>query len=140
MGTDTLRRTSRSRSIRAMGNDASIRVVGPDVQRTERLLDQAVRRIEHLEARWSRFVPTSDISRLNATSDTVLDVDPDTNRLIVAMVQGWRASSGAYDPTLLGALNTLGYAADWSDPSRPSCSAAGSWRGGHHRRRPAGAR
>jgi thiamine biosynthesis lipoprotein len=129
MDADTLRRTSGSRSIRAMGNDASIQVVGLDVQRTERLLDQAVRRIEHLEARWSRFLPTSDISRLNATSGTVLDVDPDTNRLIVAMVQGWRASDGAYDPTLLGALNALGYATDWSDASRPSCAATGGWRG-----------
>jgi thiamine biosynthesis lipoprotein len=82
------------------------------------LLEQAKSAIDHLELCWSRFKPESDISRLNhGAGSTTVHVDPTTVALLRAMVDGWRATAGAFDPTLLAPLVGLGYAASWHDPS-----------------------
>jgi thiamine biosynthesis lipoprotein len=73
--------------------------------------------IDHLERRWSRFLPHSDISRLNNGDGSAVHVDPATIELLQAMVDGWHATDGAFDPTLLVPLVGLGYAASWNDPS-----------------------
>jgi thiamine biosynthesis lipoprotein len=73
--------------------------------------------IEHLERRWSRFLPDSDISRLNHAAGSTVHIDPATVVLLRAMVDGWRATQGAFDPTLLAPLVGLGYAASWHDPA-----------------------
>jgi thiamine biosynthesis lipoprotein len=81
------------------------------------LLEQAKADITHLERCWSRFLPDSDISRLNNAGGSPLRVDPATVVLLRAMVEGWRATAGAFDPTLLAPLVGLGYAASWHDPA-----------------------
>ncbi len=80
-------------------------------------LDLARTSIDHLERCWSRFQPSSDISRLNHTAGSTIDVDPATLVLVRAMGDGWRATSGAFDPTLLAPLVGLGYGASWHDPA-----------------------
>ncbi|MEP7201988.1 MAG: FAD:protein FMN transferase [Ilumatobacteraceae bacterium] len=99
-------------SWRAMGCTVDSVIVGG----SPALLELARTSIDHLEQCWSRFKPVSDISRLNhsAGSTTVL-VDPTTVVLVQAMVDGWRVTDGAFDPTLLSPLVGLGYAASWHD-------------------------
>lgn len=89
---------------RAMGADAHVLVHG-DV----RLLDVAVRRIEVLEARWSRFRPASELSQANAAGGRPLLVSPDTIRLFAAMREAYDVTGGTYQPAVLGALEALGY-------------------------------
>jgi FAD:protein FMN transferase len=74
--------------------------------------------IDHLERRWSRFLPESDISRLNHAAGSTVHVDPATVVLLQAMLDGWRATGGAFDPTLLAPLVGLGYTASWHDPAK----------------------
>ena len=81
------------------------------------LLDLAKTSIDHLERCWSRFMPESDISRLNHAAGSILHVDPATVVLLQAMLAGWRVTAGAFDPTLLAPLAGLGYAASWHDPA-----------------------
>ncbi|MSV95072.1 MAG: hypothetical protein F2861_06770, partial [Actinobacteria bacterium] len=50
---------------RAMGTDVHVIVVAPSDQ-SKVLLDLAERRIAELESRWSRFIATSEISRLGS--------------------------------------------------------------------------
>lgn len=88
------------------------------------LATRAQDEIAALEARWSRFLPDSDISRVNASAGECVEVHPDTVTLVTAMVQAWYATAGAFDPTLLGALVGLGYASSWDDPRRSSPLAA----------------
>jgi FAD:protein FMN transferase len=97
---------------RAMASDIQVIVVdvGPDLAR------DAVRRLDHLEQRWSRFLPGSDITRLNRHPGIPIPVDPDTLALIAAMIDGWRLTHGRYDPTLLPALAAAGYAASIDNP------------------------
>lgn len=100
-------------SWRAMGCAVDVVIVGGSPQ----LLDRAQSSIEHLEQRWSRFLADSDISRLNHAAGSPVHTDPATVVLLRAMIDGWRATSGAFDPTLLAPLVGLGYAASWHDPA-----------------------
>lgn len=103
----------RAGSWRAMGCAVDVVIVGgsPD------LLDLARMSIDHLERRWSRFLPASDISRLNHAAGSTVHIDPATVVLLQAMLDGWRVTAGVFDPTLLASLVSLGYATSWHDPS-----------------------
>jgi thiamine biosynthesis lipoprotein len=80
-------------------------------------LDLSRSSIERLEGCWSRFMSESDISRLNHAAGSTVHVDPATVVLLQAMLDGWRVTAGAFDPTLLAPLVGLGYATSWHDPS-----------------------
>jgi len=95
-----------------MGSDAHLIVVGPDPA----LLQYGRHRIDELERRWSRFVETSEISRLNAAAGSWLPVSNDTITLVSRALEGWRLSGGAFDPTVLGALIRAGYDRSFESP------------------------
>jgi len=82
--------------------------------------ENARRRLEELERRWSRFLPRSDVSRLNASPEAMIVVAPDTVRLVTTMQHAWRATGGRYDPTLLGAVNAAGYSTSVDGSGRAS--------------------
>lgn len=105
-----------------MGCAVEIEVVGGGPE----LLAVAREQIGHLERCWSRFLPTSDVCRLNAARGAPVAVDPSTLALLEAMVHGFIATEGAFDPTLLAPLVGLGYAASWHDPSAVTSVPAGS--------------
>lgn len=74
--------------------------------------------LQHLEARWSRFLPHSDISRLNGAGGDAVRVDPSTITLITTMIDAWHATEQRFDPTTLRALVAAGYSASIDDPRR----------------------
>jgi thiamine biosynthesis lipoprotein len=86
----------------AMGSPAHALVNGD-----RELLEAARRRIEDLEAKWSRFRPTSEISRLNESGSVI--VSSDTMLLVERAIHGWRATGGRFDPTVYDAMVALGY-------------------------------
>jgi thiamine biosynthesis lipoprotein len=88
-----------------MGTSAHVVVVGG----RRRLVARARRRIEALEARWSRFRPASEVSELNRRAGEAVRVSGDTRRLVELAVEGWRLSGGAFDPTVLGPVIRSGY-------------------------------
>lgn len=89
---------------RAMGTDAHVVVTGD-----ERLLAVARARIEDLERRWSRFLPSSEVSRLGTAGGRPAVVSPDTLTLVRACATAWAATDGRFDPTIRQALVALGY-------------------------------
>jgi thiamine biosynthesis lipoprotein len=92
-------------SFPAMGSDVHVVVVdGP-----ASLLDTARRRIEQLEARWSRFRPDSEISRLNERAGEAIAVSDDTIALVTRAIDAWRFTGGAFDATVLGSMLRAGY-------------------------------
>ncbi len=86
--------------------------------------------IDHHERHWSRFLPDSDISRLNHAAGSTVHIDPATMVLLQAMIDGWQATAGAFDPTLLAPLVGLGYAASWDDPETVTSLPHGALRRG----------
>ena len=75
-------------------------------------------RLRQLEARWSRFLADSDISRLNHAHGRQTSVAPDTVTLVQTMQSAWSATAGRYDPTTLPVLVANGYDRSIEDPSR----------------------
>ena len=103
-----------------MASELQIVVVGDEDH--DRTLDQALAQtvglLDDLEARWSRFLPHSDITRLNNSPDAWVDVDPFTITLVVSMIEAWHTTDGAFDPSILPALVDAGYRASIDDPWR----------------------
>jgi thiamine biosynthesis lipoprotein len=93
-----------------MGTSCRAWIVSPDPEPTTMAVEKVV---ADLEARWSRFLPTSDVSRLNNTSaGGPVTVAPATLDLVELAVQWWQATGGRFDPTVLPALEALGYDRD----------------------------
>jgi thiamine biosynthesis lipoprotein len=92
-----------------MGSTAHVVVVAED---STPLLDLARRRLNDLEARWSRFRPDSEISRLNTVAGRPVLVSADTIALVGCSVEAWRRTGGLFDPTVHAALVGLGYDRD----------------------------
>ena len=89
---------SQERRFPAMGSEAHVVVVG---WQAEELLHLAEWRVSGLEARWSRFLEDSELSRVNARAGEWVPVSGDTLRLVDRSLAAWRMTDGAFDPTVL---------------------------------------
>jgi thiamine biosynthesis lipoprotein len=100
----------------AMASAAHLILVDP-AQGAE---DYGRRRLAELERRWSRFLPASDVSRLNSAPEAWMLVSADTLVLLATMKQAWELTHGRYDPTMLAAILDAGYAASIDGSGRRS--------------------
>ena len=73
------------------------------------LADRLVTRLQQLESMWSRFDPSSEISRVNSTPDEFHLVSPETTKLIETARTAWSLTDGAFDPTVLDSMEAIGY-------------------------------
>src|SRR5262245_11409492 len=95
-----------------MGTDVHVVVCGG---RERALLEHARARVLELEQRWSRFLPGSEISRLNrAPVATPCLVSAETLHLVATAKRAWELTGGLYDPTVLPALRAAGYDDDFA--------------------------
>jgi thiamine biosynthesis lipoprotein len=102
---------SQTHRFRAMGTDVEVIVVdGPDGAAAG-----AEARVEGLEARWSRFRPDSELSRLNQAAGTPAVVSLPTFRLVQRAVEAWSLTDHRFDPTVLPALEAAGYDRTFDD-------------------------
>ena len=81
-------------------------------------MDHAERRLRQLESSWSRFIDTSDISRINQLPGRWVPVAEDTIRLVDTMQRAHHATGGRFDPTCLYQLLSIGYSSSIDDPDR----------------------
>jgi thiamine biosynthesis lipoprotein len=89
------------RTIPVMGTIAEVGVVHPDARRAQGAIDAAFEQLRWVETRMSRFLPTSDVGRANATAarDGVA-VSNATADVLEAALQWAQATDGAFDPCL----------------------------------------
>jgi thiamine biosynthesis lipoprotein len=97
--------STQEREAELMGTTAHVIVTGAEPG----LAARAVERLRLLEARWSRFLPDSEISRLNEHPGVPVLVSHDTYLLVERAIEGWRLTGGLFDPTLLRELRAAGY-------------------------------
>lgn len=83
---------------------------------TSEMMDELVDIARFLHNRWSRFIESSDISRLNLAEGQPVDVDPVTVALVMEMMSARTLTDGAYDPTILPRLVAEGYDRSRADP------------------------
>ncbi len=88
-----------------MGGQARARILTAP-EGAKQLLEREGQRLEH---RWSRFIPHSDLSRLNRAAGAPETVSADMVNLIMAMRDGWRETDRQFDPTLLPSVIGAGY-------------------------------
>ena len=89
-----------------MGSVAHLIVVGDDA---DELASRGRDRVADLEARWSRFIATSEVTRLNENAGYPTVVSNETVALVRRALDAWDVTDGRYDPTLLGAVIRAGY-------------------------------
>ena len=117
----------RQLAFRAIGTDVRLLTVDGDPAGAD--LVAARRQVQDFERRWSRFLPDSELSRLNASGGRLTAVEADTFALVHAAVDAWRLTAGRFDPTVLEALVSSGYdrsfelLGDGPRPRRPSSAA-----------------
>lgn len=97
-----------------MGTDVTVIVVGADTPNADHgaeaaLAERALARIGQLEARWSRFRPDSEVSRLNGAVGATVEVSTDTALLLARAVEAWELSAGLVDCTQLTEVMAAGY-------------------------------
>jgi thiamine biosynthesis lipoprotein len=92
---------------------------------SDALWHATLRLLRRLEACWSRFLPTSDVSRLNVACGRPQAVDPATITLLTTMIDAWHSAEQRFDPTTLPALLNAGYRASIDDPRRATVVASG---------------
>lgn len=110
-----------------MGTDCDLTLLGgaPD------LLDLAVARVEDLEARWSRFRPSSELLRLHEHPGRPVIVSDETFAVLELAIESWRATGGAFDPSVHDAVLAAGYTVDFAGvaadgtPGEPGLPAPG---------------
>ena len=84
-------------------------------------LDDATRRLEDLELRWSRFLARSELSRVNSHAGVPVIVSRETFEVIALAVDAWHRTAGLFDPTVHDALVTGGYDRPFAEmPTRVS--------------------
>lgn len=106
-----------------MGNTGHVVVVAHDDATAERLLVRAREWASLLEASWSRFIPTSDVSRLNTARGRSVRISADTEVLIRHLVAAFDATDGLFDPFVLPALLAAGYDRSLAGDGAASCPA-----------------
>ncbi|MEY3655785.1 MAG: hypothetical protein RL114_143 [Actinomycetota bacterium] len=84
-----------------MGVRCEISVVGGNAFA---LVEEGLQMVAELERLWSRFIPSSDISRLNQAEGETVWVDARTVALVGYMVAAHSATDGAFNPTVLPIL------------------------------------
>ncbi|NNF55372.1 MAG: FAD:protein FMN transferase [Acidimicrobiales bacterium] len=90
---------------RVMASDAHVIVVnGPN-----RAGEVARRALDELEQAWSRFLPLSDLNRINDLPNTPVVVNEPTITLIETMMRAWELTDGLYNPSILPVLIDAGY-------------------------------
>lgn len=108
MTTMTVTRMAR----RAMGVKCEVTVVG---NRGIPAVRDALAQVSVLESLWSRFDPSSDISRLNRAGGAPTWVADETVTLVRHMIAAHAATAGLFDPTLLPAQLLAGDRASLCD-------------------------
>jgi thiamine biosynthesis lipoprotein len=104
-GTSGPGRTVRRTRFRAMSTDVEVVVVGG----SPGLEAWAQDRVEHLERRWSRFRPDSEISTLNRAEGEPVHVSAETIDAVRSACAAWVFTDGTFDPTVHDSLLRLGY-------------------------------
>ncbi len=96
---------------RAMGCDCKVLALGGSAE----LLSAAQSWIADLDQRWSRFIPTSDLSRFNASAGSTRRVSREMLVLLRYGAAGFRWTNGLFDPFLGEAIKAAGYDRDFRE-------------------------
>lgn len=97
------------RSFRAMGTGVRLVAHAPDAATAHAAFDAAEARTRAIEARFSRFVASSELSRINAFSGSCVAISADMAEVLDLAAEQHAATGGLFDPAILADLERAGY-------------------------------
>ena len=97
------------RSFRCMTTGIELFVDAGDWQAGESALREAEAFFAGVEARFSRFLPDSELSRLNQATGRTALASADLREIVRLALQAAQSTGGIFDPTVLDALEAAGY-------------------------------
>ena len=97
------------RRFRAMNTDVHVVVVASGTAEAQIALATAEQAVHDREARWSRFLPESELSILNRSCGRPVIVAEDTFGLVCRAIDAWQLTGGVFDPTVGASLLAAGY-------------------------------
>ncbi len=103
--------TSTSVKFAAMGTTGHLQIAGPGAKNLAKV---GVSLVTALERRWSRFLPGSDVSRVNRTPGHSVEVDPSTIELLELALAAWVGTDRRFSPFLGRAMHDIGYSRSWT--------------------------
>lgn len=123
-----------SSSFRCMTTDIELFLDAGDSSLAGEALQGARRFFQQVEARFSRFLPDSELVQLNRSPDEAVRVSPDLAELVALALEAARISEGIFDPTVIDALEMAGYdrsieliRKDGTHPPRQVAPKPGRW-------------
>lgn len=97
----------------AMGTSFFCILVGAD----QEICDATFNLANELEAKWSRFIPDSEVMILNNNPDVMYEVSDATLRLVSEMKLGFELTQGLYSANIMSELIDLGFAKSRTNPT-----------------------
>jgi thiamine biosynthesis lipoprotein len=107
--------TEQRESFECFGSHCTVIVAGGDPDAAAR----AKRKLLDWHERFSRFIPGSELSRLNADPRTTVPISPLLRRQIEAALKAAQRTGGLIDPTLGHELARAGYRSHFDGPGIP---------------------
>lgn len=93
----------------ALGGDATYTIVAGEDTDTSKLFAQLWRQTFQFERRFSRFLPDSELSRINYDAGLKLPASPELSAILRAAQELTVRTSGLFNPFILPALQRAGY-------------------------------
>jgi thiamine biosynthesis lipoprotein len=103
------------REFRAMGSRIELVAVHIPELEMDAAATSAQAFAEQWEALFSRFRPQSELSRLNAAAGSRMPVSTEFLAVLDAAVEAYQRTGGRFDPSILPALNAIGYDRDFRE-------------------------
>lgn len=103
------------RRFRAMGTTVALLLWHEEEPRARNALDSAERYFAQMEQRLSRFLPGSELARLNRAANRPFQATPILFDLVTLALEWRRRTGGIFDPGTLAALKAAGYDRPFDD-------------------------
>ena len=113
------------RALPKMGTTVEIAVWHADPAVAKRAIHAAFKEVDRLEELLSEWIPTSDISRINAAAGAqAVAIQPATRDVLMRAIEVARVSGGAFDPTWAGLRGLWAWDRPLTIPSDAAVAAA----------------
>lgn len=103
---------------KALGSDVLLTLVVKDDKAAKEVFRTLWAKINVFEKRFSRFLPDSELSRLNAAGGKSVDISAELRDLLRAAMYYAKQTGGLYNPFVLPALQQAGYVGSWPTPAK----------------------
>lgn len=102
----------------ALGSQAVITLVAAAGTDTVPIFQELWDQVTSFEQRFSRFLPTSELTTLNQSAGQKVVVGPQMRALLAVCQKLARQTDGLFNPFILPALQQAGYAGSWPTPGQ----------------------